>query len=349
MSRTWYHLAQHFDQHGNDINLLARAFPGQPPVSQEAGVTITRIGGFDSTPSLPLNLVKDFFYALNLARKLPEADATILNDFWLPALTPYLNSKAGKTVVSVNRMPKGQYKLYRNCDCFVCPNSQVADRLKDQCPELAAKIEVIPNPYDSSSFYPADKLRQGLLYVGRLHPEKGLHLLLKAFRLLHADFSHIKLNIVGSWESSQGGGGDRYHRELLALADGLPVEWLGPIYDTDQLHSLYQSHLIFIYPSLAEQGETFGIAPVEAMACGCIPVVSQLSVFTNFLRHAENGFQFPHHTTNPDSELHQILHHILNNPDQQITWSQAATRSVAPFSTQSVGDQFLALLQHLTS
>jgi glycosyltransferase involved in cell wall biosynthesis len=349
MSRAWLQLAHHFTQAGNQVTIIARSYQNQPASSQEKEVTILRTGGFDQASSLPVNLIKDFYYALTTARKIPAADVTILNDFWLPALTPYLASRAGKLIVSVNRMPKYQYALYRGCDSFVCPNTQVASRLQNQSPYLTSKISIIPNPYESHTFRPTQTSRQGLLFVGRLHPEKGVHLLLESFKHIHQEFPQLELTIAGSWKSSHGGGGEAYHQKLIALSEELPVKWSGPVYDIEALRDLYQSHLIFIYPSLAELGETFGIAPVEAMACGCIPVVSKLEVFENFLQDQENGFQFSHRDPTPDKVLADVLRHILNRPDEHYRWSQAAIKSTSAFSIDAVGDQFLNLLASTTA
>ena len=46
----------------------------------------------------------------------------------------------------------------------------------------------------------------------------------------------------------------------------------------------------FIYPSQARQGETFGLAGLEAMSCGCIPIVSQLPCFADFISFGSEGF-----------------------------------------------------------
>jgi glycosyltransferase involved in cell wall biosynthesis len=46
---------------------------------------------------------------------------------------------------------------------------------------------------------------------------------------------------------------------------------------------------MFVYPCLAEQGETFGLAPLEAVACGAVPIVSDLSCFGDFITPGVNG------------------------------------------------------------
>jgi glycosyltransferase involved in cell wall biosynthesis len=58
-----------------------------------------------------------------------------------------------------------------------------------------------------------------VLYVGRVHPEKGVHLLAEAFaRLRRGEFADWKLIIVGSTDPREGGGGEAYLRRLRQSA-----------------------------------------------------------------------------------------------------------------------------------
>lgn len=58
-----------------------------------------------------------------------------------------------------------------------------------------------------------------VLYVGRVHPEKGVHVLVEAFaRLRRGEFVDWKLIIVGSTDSREGEGGDAYLRQLRQSA-----------------------------------------------------------------------------------------------------------------------------------
>ena len=47
-------------------------------------------------------------------------------------------------------------------------------------------------------------------------------------------------------------------------AAGLAIEWLGPTYAEQELLHHYQQAALFVYPSLAERGETIGMLYVEA-------------------------------------------------------------------------------------
>jgi glycosyltransferase involved in cell wall biosynthesis len=56
-------------------------------------------------------------------------------------------------------------------------------------------------------------------WLARLHPEKGVNLLVEAFaRLRRGEFADWKLLIVGSTDSREGGEGEAYLRQLRQSA-----------------------------------------------------------------------------------------------------------------------------------
>ncbi len=106
--------------------------------------------------------------------------------------------------------------------------------------------------------------RPFLLFVGHLFPNKNMENLLRALALLRDRIPH-ELLIVGGrrWKHAHI---DRLIEEL-ALRDR--VRFIGPL-PQDELVALYNLASCFTFPSFYE---TFGLAMVEAMACGC-PVVA---------------------------------------------------------------------------
>jgi len=104
-----------------------------------------------------------------------------------------------------------------------------------------------------------------LLYVGTLDAHKNVPFLLRIHAELVARGLDVELVLAG-----------RHPRErVAALADALPeavrerVRWAGFV-DDAELVRLLRSCAAFVFPSL---NEGFGLAVVEAMACGA-PVVS---------------------------------------------------------------------------
>ena len=141
------------------------------------------------------------------------------------------------------------------------------------------RIAVIPNGVEMQAFpgtpretKPASRTRQ-VLYLGRLHPLKGLELLLDAWKgvgganngRLEACPTAWQLVIVGPDEQ-----GTRTRLEAQARALGLAnVTFAGPLYGEAKAKALAEADL-FVLPS---RTENFGIAVAEALGAG-LPVIT---------------------------------------------------------------------------
>jgi glycosyltransferase involved in cell wall biosynthesis len=105
--------------------------------------------------------------------------------------------------------------------------------------------------------------RLELLFVGRLLPWKGLHLVLKALAQLGASQSAIHLTVIGS-----GSDGSRLRRMARRLKlDGM-VSWR-PWMPRNELIRVYSQFDLFTFPSLHDSG---GMVVLEALTFG-LPVV----------------------------------------------------------------------------
>jgi glycosyltransferase involved in cell wall biosynthesis len=133
------------------------------------------------------------------------------------------------------------------------------------------RIEVIPNgveipPLDRGP-KPADRTRQ-VLYLGRLHPLKGLDLLLDAWRLTAREEPRAErwqLTIAGPDEQ-----GTRARLEKQARDLGLGnVTFRGGLYGADKARALSEADVV-VLPS---RSENFGTVAAEALAAG-VPVIA---------------------------------------------------------------------------
>ncbi len=187
----------------------------------------------------------------------------------------------------------------RAVDAVVAVSGHVERLFRAAFPSYHGIVAVVPNGVDIDQFRPAstpneDLESQRLLYVGRVSPEKGVHTLLEAFKLVAARFPRAHLDLVG-------GRGAMPMRLLVSLSDDPLVRSLERFYAPDgssdyperldalvreagledrvtfhsylphkEIISYYQRASIVVNPSLSE---TFGISIVEGMACG-VPVVA---------------------------------------------------------------------------
>ncbi len=113
--------------------------------------------------------------------------------------------------------------------------------------------------------YPSLKDKKIVLFLGRMHPKKGLELLAGAFRDVAFVMSKACLIIAGSGEPKY----EAHVKEVFSRG-GLDekVIFTGLLTDEDKIAAL-KSCDVFV---LTSYGENFGIAVLEAMACG-VPVI----------------------------------------------------------------------------
>ncbi|MCL4833181.1 MAG: glycosyltransferase family 4 protein [Caldilineaceae bacterium] len=130
-----------------------------------------------------------------------------------------------------------------------------------------------------------------LFFVGRITPEKGLSLLLRAMPHILRHFPDVRLLVAG-----------KNSEQMQSLVDELgisqAVELLGFVTD-EARNCLYNTVDAAVFPSLYEP---FGIVALEAMAAGCNVIVSDVGGLSEVVHHMHNGLTV-----------------IANNP-QSIAW-----------------------------
>ena len=349
VEKVWFNLGKEFARRGHEVTHVSRAYQGLPKNETLDGVRHRRISGFPSPATTRKRLLLDFWYASRVRSQLPPADILVTNTFWLPAIE-YRRSR-GLRYVHVARYPKGQLKLYRKA-ILQTVSEPIRQAIIAERPQAADRVRVIAYPLAESylrpKFLPAS---QTVLYTGRLHPEKGVHLLVKAFsHLSPVDRAGWKLQIVGPSEIACGGGGDAYLAELRnsAVSAGGCVEFVGRIFDEKRLIEHYNNASIFVYPSLAERGETFGLAVLEAMAAGCAPLVSDLACFSDFIRPEINGQVFDHRAPDPLGTLVAALAAMIRDRESTQRIRQAAWLTARDFTLPKIASQFLSDFAQLT-
>jgi len=345
--KMWHALAQKFAARGHTVLHISRKWPTFPDREEIQGVHHLRVTGY-STPSKLLTLkILDAIYTVRTIRAIPmDADIVVTNTFWAPVIIPLF--RRAKVYVDVARMPKGQMKFYRNAARLRANSTPVANAILAELPEVRhSRVAMIPNPLPDEATKPVNwAIKEcSILYCGRVHPEKGLELLAMLAKVLPAGW---KISIVGPWKTAEGGGGDAYLSSLKTLFEPNRVDFIGPIYEMEKLNLWYEKAAIFVYPSVAEKGETFGLAPLEAMAWGGVPVVSDLQCFKDFIVDGVNGRIFNHRVTDAQTQLMDCALSLINNGELRRTLGTSASKVRQTHSPISVADLFLADFARLT-
>lgn len=339
VEKRWFALGKEFIRQGHSVVHISRAYEEMPIEEVIGGVLHKRIKGY-ATPSSGIYLKwLDLKYSLRAKSVIsPDTQALVTNSFWAPLLLS--NSLKKRCLVDVARMPKGQMKLYGQVARLRANSNPVAKAIKEETAvHLHKKICVIPNPLPFSQLPEINFSTKEpvILYVGRIHPEKGLHLLLKAAKNLKKDW---KIIIIGPSVISSGGGGKNYLKELKSNST-TKIEFMDPIYDIEKLNRYYAQASIFVYPSIAEKGETFGLAPLEAMAWGCVPIVSDLSCFKDFIEDGVNGLVFDHRAENSVGLLKMAIEKLQTDRVLRQSLAENAIKVQESHSISNIASMFL--------
>lgn len=209
---------------------------------------------------------------LKMWRLMRKADAVVHFNVSLKGVLPWLFSFRPLIVShhGSNFDMKGNWTKFGRLKQFIADHLAYRNAA---CSNYLAgffnNVEVVYSAYDPSIFpLSQHRVRHGdLVFVGRLTLDKGCSILLDALAILKKqDRIAPLLTVIGDgpeFESLS----RRSHQEL----DG-QVEFLGkrsPV----EIADILKSHKIMVVPSLSE---TFGIAVLEGLACGCSLIASDV-------------------------------------------------------------------------
>lgn len=204
---------------------------------------------------------------------------------------------------------------------------------------------VLPMGVDTQTRFvpPASAIgRSGLLFVGRLADKKGVGVLLAAFAKL-GDMPDLRLHIIGA-------GPEEARLRQLSQQLGLEktVDFVGPVANRD-LPLWYQRSLVLVFPSVVTpygDQEGLGLVPVEALACGCAVVASDLPAVRDVIEDGKTGRLV---APGDAAQLAEALHALLR--DKLLCGRLAAAGRadvVARLDWDHIAARYAALLDGLT-
>jgi len=189
-------------------------------------------------------------------------------------------------------------KRLGDVDLVIGVSQYITEAIRRCFPQFAKRCHTVLNGVDTTTFVnkndhgaPKKNDVKRLLFVGRVSPEKGVHVLLDAFERVVRRDSQVQLKIIGPQGSTQGGEDivvlscDPKVRDLAPFYRGNYIQHLQSKLSSDlashvsftgsvsrrQLITSYQNADVFVLPSVWD--EPFGLPLVEAMATG-VPVVA---------------------------------------------------------------------------
>ncbi|HET6945796.1 MAG TPA: glycosyltransferase family 4 protein [Gaiellaceae bacterium] len=177
---------------------------------------------------------------------------------------------------------------------------------------------------DMSAFELGDGDGDYLLFLGRIHPDKGV---VEALDL--AERTGLQLLIAGIVQD------ERYYDELVApRVDGERIRYLGPVGPERRGELLGRARALV---HLVNFEEPFGFSVVEAMACGTPVVAHARGSLPEIVRSGENGFL----VSSPDEAAAAV--------DAAANLDRAAVRASVErrFTVDRMVDDYLALYRRV--
>jgi spore coat protein SA len=266
-------------------------------------------------------------------------------------------------------------KRLRQADMIIGCSEHITERIQKRFPQFADRCKTVYNGVDTELF--GENLREGLystsqlnrsisslplkskengskkiLFVGRISPEKGLHLLLDAFREVNRRYPDTKLEIVGSEVVAprECVFGTSNEPEVLGLSqfylgsylEKLKNRLLPDIEDRvvfagyvshEELPAHYKDADIVINPSLSE---AFGMSLAEGMSSGISVIATRIGGMRSVVQEGKTGLLVE---VNNPSILADAVCYLLSNDDLRKSMGKAGRqRALDLFSWEKVAE-----------
>jgi glycogen(starch) synthase len=334
-----------------------------PPGAREAG--ISQDGSFRVVRAEQLPFPHDFIANFNLQNfvglkgfiKLGTSDLDVIDAQGYPlGLAAAAASELTHTpfvwhshnLLCDNNADSAMGEFFRKVEGYLATQSThtiavshfIAERIHDLFGTANDKITVIEKPADRELFdlpRRAKKSGQTILYVGRISPEKGVHILMDAMGDCVKRFPDIRLQLVGAASN------DEYLKDILAQVKnhGLQknVVFLGAKFGKE-LHELITYANLVVVPSL---GDAFPRVTIEAMAAGVPVVASDVGGIKEMIEDGVTGTKV---VPNDSKKLAEAIVLVLSNLDlasgmadkakevvrKKYTWENVLTRTLSVYS-----------------
>ena len=317
---------------------------------------------FPPLPSRPRKAVDAALGRLGLPRRFGEsvyvpASTAIPRDFTGPI---FLHNNPVALRMLKRAHPNAQVTLWANnalfrtysdaetrrviakTDRVICCSQFIVDDLQQRLSAPSDRIFAVHNGVNPERFQPrAEPLDEEIptvLFIGRVLPEKGPDLLLKAAQKVYSAKRKFKVRIVGSSNFNAKDPITLYQEELLRLAAplGEAVEFQ-PFVGRAQVVEEYQAASIFCVPSNWDEPVSLTIS--EGMACGLPVIASRRGGIPEVGGDAVLYFQPPDVDTFADH-----LAMLLDDPNARREWGARARQRALTFSWEN---QYRKLLNAL--
>jgi len=189
--------------------------------------------------------------------------------------------------------------VFKNSDKIIVTNILAKTYISDSYKIKKDILSVIPNAIDTNIFSPiACQKEFDIVYVGRLHKEKNLELLIGALKIIDKP---LKILIIGD--------GDREIIERIKLIKIHSLKYIAHVSNYELPALLNKAKLFVLLSKYEGNPKTL----LEAMSCGLPVIGNNAPGISEIINHGENGYLLD----NNIKELCKLIELIINNSSDQ--------------------------------
>lgn len=289
-----YKIAKHLAQRGHEVSVITSLDKGLPVRSSEQGFFVYRT----RYPRIKIIGIMIFWLGiwLILTRINPDVVHGQTANMALPALLnrkmrgkPYYIWGQGSEIYLRWLFKKQYLKLiFKHASMVIALTEDMRREIREICDR---QVVVVPNGVDLNQFENVSGKdirrqleisvgRKVIVFVGRLHPIKGLGYLVRAMKLVKERNKDAVLVMVG-------GGEEKGRLEKLAADLGLleDIRFVDSVASEEVPRFLMASD-VFVLPSMSEG---FPNVILEAMACGLPIVATRVGGLPEIIEDGKNG------------------------------------------------------------
>ncbi|HAF67000.1 MAG TPA: glycosyl transferase family 1 [Clostridiales bacterium UBA9857] len=316
------HLSEAMAKLGAEVTVLTRGVHGRPLIREQSGVEIISAVPYDLHPPNFVTWTAQFNVSLmETCNKLfakgrfdlvhahdwivAYAARALKHSWEVPLIATIHATECGRqkglhTPMQHHISQTEWWLCYEAWKVITC-SAYMKNEVQSLFSVPGDKTEVIPNGITEPWFKVTKRLSADpmLLYVGRLVPEKGPHILVQAMKQVVFHYPDAKLVVAGA-------GPMEGHLKEIVYNNGLAnaIEFTGHVGDK-ALYDLYSRAWVAAFPS---SYEPFGIVALEAMATGTPCVVGDTGGLSEIVDHGFTGFKVE--PDNPDALANTLVYLI---------------------------------------
>ena len=351
---------------GHEVTVYARQGSGDKPAESRDGVEFRRFPqtldrliwslnvvdrlGF-TPPTRPLRMSSLYYsvFAERVARDAARRRLDVIHIYGTTNFVPIVRRHNPGAVVVLHSHDHALVDFDRDltaarladASLILGCSESVTQAIVARFPEHARRCHALVNGIDDRFLAAASApaASSTVMFVGRLAPEKGVHLLMEAFAQVAARRPEARLELIGPQDLSpkqfvdpfgrdpligqvsafyQTPGSFQARLEALAQPLGPRVTFRGPIAN-DVMETELARAGVFVFASLWE--EPFGIPVIEAMAAGLPVVVARSGALPEIVEDGVSGIVVPRGDV---AALADAIDSLLADPAKRAAMGRAA-------------------------